>query len=661
MDHPQDNRPQLPQPLAEESHARVLWWLPRLAFLLFTAAVVALLWFSQKSEDEKQRATLISDILWLEQNLRFLLDHNEELLGRFDPLRIEQADVFDAHARALIASRTGIYQVIWLDSHGRVRQMLPVPSGSNLVGENEGPIPAPSMSRLAHSLGRPVYGAAYPVVQNDWQFEVHVPIFRNGHLAGTAVGIYSINRLLEDSVPWWLAERYRISIADQASHVLGQRSKVDLIVPGSEYRIPFEPPGHGLVLSAAPYQVPQPLADRLLTGALVLLAVLVLASLWALRRHVRQRLAAEAALQTEVAFRKGMEDSLQTGMRALGLDGRISYVNPAFCRMVGYSAQELLGSKAPQPFWPDEERENIAQALAQARSSLQPSGGIEMRLQRRNGERFDALLYEAPFIDNQGRHAGWMGSILDITERKRNRELVRQQEEKLAASSRLIAMGEMASSLAHELNQPLSAISSYLAGCRNLIATGTTCAEIDGALAKCQDQAQRAGRIIRRIYEFMRRHEPKSEPCDLESLLADLIILIEADARRQQVHVVREIAEDLPLLLADRVLLGQAVLNLIKNGIEAMRQTPSSQRVLKISAQTSDDQVEISISDRGCGISDEAADRLFEPFYTTKNEGLGVGLNICRSVVEAHHGRLWFAANPDGGSIFHITLPLATT
>lgn len=644
--------------LAEETHARLLWWMPRLAFLLFAAAVAALLWFSERAEEEKQRATLISDILWLEQNLRFLLDHNEELLGRFDPLRIGQDEVFDAHARALISSNTGIYQVIWLDGQGRLRQMLPAPTGSNLVGENDGPIPAPALRQLAQSLGRPVYGAAYPVVQNDWQFEVHVPIFRNGRLAGTAVGVYSVRRLLEDSVPWWLAERYRIGIADQASQVLGQRSKVDLVVPGSEYRIPFDPPGHGLVLSAAPYLVSPSLADRLLVAALVLLAALVLASLWALRRHVRQRLAAEAALQTEVAFRKAMEDSLQTGMRVLGLDGRISYVNPAFCRMVGYPAQELLGSKAPQPFWPPEEREKIAQALAKARSSPQPSGGIEMRLQRRNGERFDALLFEAPFIDSQGRHTGWMGSILDITERKRNRELVRQQEEKLAASSRLISMGEMASSLAHELNQPLSAISSYLAGCRNLIAIGTTCAEIDGALAKCQDQAQRAGRIIRRIYEFMRRHEPKTEPCDLDALLADLVILIEADARRQQVRLVCEIAPNLPPLLADRVLLGQAVLNLIKNGIEAMRQTTAEQRLLQISARTHEDQVEISISDRGCGISPEAAAQLFEPFYTTKSEGLGVGLNICRSVVEAHHGRIWFEANPEGGSIFHISLPV---
>jgi two-component system sensor histidine kinase DctS len=308
-------------PLAEAPHAKLLWWLPRLAFLLFVAAVLALLWFSEKTEQEKQHATLISDLLWLEQNLRFLLDHNEELLGRFDPQRIDLPDVFDAHARTLITSSTGMYQVIWLDQNDQVRHMLPAPSGSMLVGEEAGPVPAASISRLAHSLGRPVYGTVYPIIQDDWQFEVHVPVFRAGQKAGTAVGVYSIRRLLEDSVPWWLAERYRIGITDQAGKPLGLRSKVGTTASGSDYQIPFDPPGHGLVLSAAPYQSPTPLADRLIAVALVLLAILMLASLWALRRHVQRRLQAEAALQTEVAFRKAMEDSVQTGLRVRDLQG----------------------------------------------------------------------------------------------------------------------------------------------------------------------------------------------------------------------------------------------------------------------------------------------------------------------------------------------------
>lgn len=640
------------------SFGQILWWLPRLAFLLFVGAVVALLWLSEKTEQEEQRATLISDTLWLEQNLRFLLTHNEELLGRFDAQRIDLPGLFDAHARPLIASKTGIRQIVWLDAAGRTLHAHPAPVEAATAGAGREAVPSPSLNRLALSLGHAVYGPAYPADRDDWQFEVHVPVFAGERLAGTAVGIYSIRRLLDDAVPWWLAERYRIAIVDEAARPLGLRTKGGATEPGNEYQISFDPPGHGLILRAAPYRVPAPLAGRLISAGLVLLALLVLFSLWALRRHVQRRLAAEAALQTEAAFRKAMEDSVQTGLRARHLDGTITYVNPAFCRMVGWPAEELVGRRPPMPYWADEYLDETRSMHARVLAGEAPADGFEIRFKRRNGEIFDALIHEAPLIDSRGRHTGWMGSVIDITERKRAEELARQQEERLQASARLVTMGEMASSLAHELNQPLAAISGYAAGCRNLIANGAASGELDGALARCQEQAQRAGRIIRRIYEFARRHEPKTEPCDLAALLADLLALLEADARRGKVRLAGELAADLPVIPADRVLLGQAILNLLKNGIESMRETEEGARLLTVRAAASAGQIRISVADRGCGILPEAAARLFEPFYTTKGEGLGVGLNICRSVVEAHHGRLWFEANPGGGTVFHIALPV---
>jgi two-component system, LuxR family, sensor histidine kinase DctS len=641
---------------SELTFGHLWWWLPRLSFLLFVAALIALFWFIQRTEREEQRATLISDMLWLEQNLRFVLNHNEELLGRFDPQRIAHQEVFDAHAGTLVGSSTGITQVIWQDPAGHIVHALPPPTNAVTLGDM--PSTPSSAQRLARSLGHPVYGPAYPVVQGDWQFDVHVPVFRGGQLAGIAVGIYSVRRLLADAVPWWLAERYRIAIVDQSNQPLGQRSNIVAIEPDNEYQMPFDPPGHGLMLRASPYQQATSLPGRLITAGLALLAMLVLFSLWTLRRHVQRRLVAESALQTEVAFRKAMEDSVQTGLRARNLDGKITYVNPAFCHMVGWSAEELIGRLPPMPYWAEEYLDETRAMHAKVLAGEAPTEGFEIRLKRRNGEMFDALIIEAPLIDIHGRHTGWMGSVVDITERKRAEDLARQQEERLQASARLITMGEMASSLAHELNQPLSAIASYTAGCRNLIAAGAPQAEIDGALAKCQGQAQRAGRIIRRIYEFVRRHEPKTEPCELDILLSDLLTLIEADARRQRVRIVRDLAPDLPTLQADGILLGQAILNLMRNGIEAMSQSEEGRRILSVEAKVADKQVLISIADQGSGISAESAAQLFEPFYTTKLEGLGVGLNICRSVVEAHHGRLWFESPPEGGTVFHISLPL---
>lgn len=639
-------------PLSSDTQATGwLWWVPRLSFVLFISAVGALLWLSNRADNEEQRASLISDMLWLEQNLLFVMTHNEELLGQIGERQARAQASFESHARVLIDNQTGLRRVRWLDA-----------SGNRVLAYPAGPVPESDteMRLLARSLGKPVYGAPYMVDGSDWWFDVYAPVFRDGRLAGLVAGTYSLQRMLEELVPWWLAERYRIAVADADGRILASRSKVEAPTTEGGYQFALDPPGRGLMIEALPYGQPTPLAGRLLSAALVFLAAAVLWSLWALRRHERRRQAAELALREEHAFRKAMEDSVQTGLRARDLDGRITYVNPAFCAMVGWSADELIGRAPPMPYWVTEDLEATRALHDRILAGEGPERGFEVSFRRRNGEVFPVLIHEAPLIDATGRQTGWMSSVIDISDQKRAEEQARQQQERLQATARLVAMGEMASSLAHELNQPLAAIASYHAGCLNLLATDSAdSAEIEQALKKSQAQAQRAGRIIRRIYEFVRRAEPKSEPCDIGRLAEDMIGLIDPDARRQGVRIQREIADDLPRIHGDSVLLGQAMLNLLRNGMDAMRETPADSRVLTVSAFREHDQVHLSFTDRGAGIAPEAVPHLFEPFYTTKAEGMGMGLNICRSVVEAHHGRLWIAPNPGGGSIFHILLPTA--
>jgi two-component system sensor histidine kinase DctS len=202
--------------------------------------------------------------------------------------------------------------------------------------------------------------------------------------------------------------------------------------------------------------------------------MVVLWSLWILRRHVLRRQSVEEELRQEHAFRKAMEDSLDTGMRARNLDGEITYVNPAFCRMVGWSAGNWLGEGHPCPtgqmiISTKPARFMIACLPAKARSKVS-----NLKFKRRNGEVIDVLIHETPLIDAHGRHFGWMGSMVDITERKHAEEIARQQQERLQSTSRLVAMGEMASSIAHELNQPLAAISSYCTGAANLLRNQAT-------------------------------------------------------------------------------------------------------------------------------------------------------------------------------------------
>ena len=626
-----------------------LWLLPRLSFALFIAAVLSLLWLTDRADKEEQRATLISDMLWLEQNLRFVLRHNEELLGQIGPRPPTDGSRFEAHARTLIDSQTGLVRVFWVDPEGQLRAELPGGSA---------PAPNHETSSLALSVGKPVYGSPYDIGNNHWQFDVHVPLYRNDQSTGTVVGSYSLNRLLQESVPWWLAERYRIVVIDTGGKAYASRSKVEAPAAEGSYQLAFDPPGHGLALEATPYRLPPPLAGRLLSAALVVLAIAVLWSMWALRRHTQHRLAAEQALRDEHAFRKAMEDSVQTGMRARDLEGRITYVNPAFCSMVGWDADELVGREPPMPYWVDEDIDATQALHDRILAGEGPERGFEVSFKRRNGEVFPVLIHEAPLIDTAGWQTGWMSSVIDISDQKRAAELARQQEERLQATQRLIAMGEMASSLAHELNQPLAAIAGYNAGCLNMLTSGNAnLADIEAALAKSTEQAQRAGRIIRRIYEFVRRAEPKSEPCDVAQLTDEVIALIEPDARRQGMRIQRRLAGSLPSVQGDRILLGQVILNLIRNGIEAMRNVEPLRRILIVTAQREDDQVHLCIADHGPGIPEEVANRLFEPFFTTKSEGMGMGLNICRSVVEGHKGRLWIEPNPDGGSIVHVLLP----
>ena len=640
------------------SRWRWIWILPRLAFILFVGGVALLLWISDRADKEERRATLISDILWLEQNLRFHLARNEELLGRIDLAHTASAKTFESFSRTMFGFESGLRQLIWLDADGQILRAHPATMDPSMAGETMEVSPSRQSFRLARSLGKPVYSSAYPFFTNDWQFEVHVPVSREGRVVGVVVGVYRIRELLGDSVPWWLAERYRISIIGDSGKVLGTRSKIESAVTEEGYQVAFDPPGWGLTIHAVPYHAPRPLTSVLLSASLVILALIVLWSLWILRRHVQRRQAVEEQLQREHAFRKAMEDSLDTGMRARSLDGEIIYVNPAFCRMVGWSSEELIGRRPPMPYWADDYLDETRAIHDQVLAGEGPEQGFELKLKRRSGEVIDVLIHEAPLIDAQGRHSGWMGSMVDITERKHADERARQQQDRLQSTARLVAMGEMASSIAHELNQPLAAISSYCTGAANLLRNQTPMNEVLPALDKAVEQAHRAGQIIRRIYSLARPGENRFETVHLAERVDAALALMDSDIRQKGIRVSLELSQQ-AVVDGDPVLLEQALFNLLRNAIESMRDTAPDQRQLAIALACAEGYAKLTIADRGCGIEAGVAGQLFDPLFTTKPEGMGMGLAICRSVVENHRGRLSFEANPEGGTVFHILLPLA--
>ncbi|HEX6736349.1 MAG TPA: ATP-binding protein, partial [Azonexus sp.] len=248
----------------------------------------------------------------------------------------------------------------------------------------------------------------------------------------------------------------------------------------------------------------------------------------------------------------------------------------------------------------------------------------------------------------------------DITDRKHIDEVNLQQQKRLEQTSRLITMGEMASSLAHELNQPLSAIANYCAGCVKRMQGGNyRMDDLLAAMQKASEQAERAGKIIRRMRDMVKKSDPVRWPIALHELVDEARAFADIEAKRTGTQIAVDLPERLPNIVVDRIMIEQVLLNLIKNGIEAMNDVPFERRRLTIQAEVVDERMlEVSVIDQGHGLNEEDMDRIFAPFYTTKPEGMGIGLPICRSIIEFHQGRLWAEARREGGTVFRFTVPI---
>lgn len=634
----------------------VLAVMPVIAIVLLVGLVGVLLWYVDRGERDAARTALINDALWVEQTLRFQLSVDEDAVarlaldaGRPDP----DLGIFLDRARVLVANSPEVLSMALLDGDGVTVAALPAtnrPSEVALAAVRARP---PASARPAYGPLRAEGGAVV--------VDVIAPVSGGGGGHGAVVATLSVTSLFARHVPWWIAERYAVRLVEVDGRLLAEKARVEPLDPELLHRISFDPPIAGTVLEIAPYRLDG--ASRgptLLVAAIGALAIFAVLSLLALQRHIARRKRVEEALQTETAFRRAMESSLTVGMRARDRDGRIIYVNPAFCRMMGWSAEELVGAAPPMPYWlPDQIEETRARHDAQVKGELKAKSW-ETRFRRKDGRVFDALVYEAPLVDAAGETRGWMGSIIDVSDRKAAAEMARLQAETLQRTSRLVTLGEMASTLAHELNQPLAAIASYATGSLNMIRAGTaTGPELEQAMEKLSGQAQRAGRIIRRIQDFVRKREPRFGPVSVAAVLEDTVAFTANDARNAGVRIALELEPGLPPVTADRILVEQVILNLVRNGVEAMATTAEGDKLLEVSAALSGGEVTIEVSDRGCGIDPALAERLFDPFTSTKAEGMGMGLNICRSILELHHGRLFHAARPGGGTIFTVTLPVA--
>ncbi|MFM2348214.1 MAG: hypothetical protein RL654_2967 [Pseudomonadota bacterium] len=793
---------------------------PLLSVMLFLAAIITAFWYLRNEEIERELESVKRDAELVQQQIRLRLIENQEQLVRMAREVVTRAvdrDELLAQAERIERERPEIVSLTWLGVHRQViaRHVSPdlvaaMPRLGMPGGDPGDPVSDELRQRIStetfrdsRELRLPVYSPPFRHANRLLVFQVQVPLIDHGNFAGTLVAEYSVEALLRHFVPPEVSQRHVISMVDSDDQVMvstagaaaldRSRHKGSLLT----WSVPFAPVHHGVTLRGEGFRTSAGLIGNTLFWMVLALSALTLWMLLGTWRHMRRRLQIQGALVQETNFRRAMENSMLTGMRAMDLDGRITYVNPAFCAMTGFTEADLIGRMPPYPHWPPERMEENHRLLQQELAGRSPAGGIEVKVQRKEGTRFDARMYVSPLIDSRGQQTGWMTSMTNITEAKRIRDQLtasherfttvlegldaavsvmsaqtgellfanrtyrlwfggearwhaqlagrpagedeltdavdamagvptaeldeagadarevhveamqkwfdvrarylqwtdgrlaqmliatdvtarRQMEEETARqieraqeTSRLVTMGEMASSVAHELNQPLAAITNYCNGMLSRLRAGNLREEdLAMALEKTSKQAQRAGQIIHRIRQFVKRSEPQRQAARAADIVEDALELATIELKRRNVAIQSYVAQRLPVLQVDPILIEQVLLNLLKNAAEAIdnaqmapkRRTIELRVVPRHTAELGG-VIEFSVTDAGPGIREEVIGRLYEAFFSTKSDGMGIGLSLCRSIIESHQGRMKAENLYNGDSIcgcrFSFMLPVA--
>jgi PAS domain S-box-containing protein len=751
-----------------------VWAIPLVGIILFLIAMGAFLYTLHTEDQNQAKLQLIRDLEMASQNIRTNLLSSQELLNQI-ARNLEHGDNekenFQYSAQALLNEFQEISQIIVLNKKRRVDLLALSKIQSSEAIYSLHQIIQDKKSHQAFNSGKetqlPVISKPLFTPIGKVYIEIHSPTFIKGDFQGTVVAVIPLNSLLREAIPKSFLQQYFISIVDAENNQLASNISLPIKHAKLSHEVTLDPLDQGLKLKAVLYKTNSELVSNILAWSVLGLSLVIMWSLLLLFKHSKLRSQAETRLLAETKFRRAMEDSVITGMRAIDMKGRITYVNPAFCKMTGYTESELVGMPPPFPYWPKNSYEEHQANLDLILSGNAPKKGIEVSVRRRDNTMFDARMYVSPLVDSDGKQSGWMTSMTDITEprrireelaaahlrfvrileeldaavcvqglkasddeyifvnklhrewfgnttpprmpkirrnrtnlyepfewynpnssrwfeirrrsiswvdgatvlmqvateissRKEAEEMTRQQQEKLQFTSRLITLGELASSLAHEINQPLTAISNYNMGSVARLKSGKVSSEeLLPVLEKVHVQAQRAGEVIRRIREFVKQQEPKRASCPIGKIIEDAISFSQLEAKHQSARIEMNLPDALTPVIADPILIEQVLMNLIKNGLEAMCDLKPEEKIIEIQVSCTAQFALIEVRDHGVGVPEKIRERLFESFFTTKSDGMGMGLNICRTIIEYHEGQLWVEPAQDQGSVFKFTLPLA--
>lgn len=675
---------------------RLLW----VALLLLVLALLGVLVFlAAEYEEVRDQSALEADAEALSSDIRSALVRNVQTLQSLYSLAASPG-AWSAPAAEVLAEHREMVRLEWRDNARALIAHRDTPYLADLFSYLDRSQALPDMRQACDNAQRssgPSYSPSYFWPMNGGLglelMDMCLPVVRNGKPAGFLVVTYSLPGLLAELGNRTLLRGRGLAFVDTDGTRLALYSSVTGNRRTQTARALLDLPGHTLLLRLESPRIGTGAAfgllPNVLTAVVGALSLALLAVLGLLGRDMRLRQRAEHELGDALAFRKAMENSLVTGLRARDMSGRITYVNPAFCQMVGLPPDKLIGTGLPAPWWPPElvDEYQQRQAVRLAGQTL-PREGYESVFQRSDGTRFPVLIIEAPLIDAQGTQTGFMSAILDLSEQRRIEDLNRASQERLQATARLATVGEMASLLSHELNQPLAAIASYASGTLNLLdeppgASGPAMpqGELRQAMQRIGEQAERAGRVIKSVADFVRRREQVREAVAPASLIDAILPLLGLQAKKQGIRVHTQIAPGCPPVLCDRTMVEQVLLNLARNGVQAMPANDptaaSGLRVLTLAVSrtrlhASDDDevaasgspprkvwVEFAVTDHGHGLSEAVRQQLFTPFFTTKAEGMGLGLSLCRTVIEQHGGALTHEPALPRGTVFRFTLPAA--
>ena len=674
------------RPLARLRSAWQRWFLWVLLAALVLVLVGTVVWLAGRHEVQQVQEQLDRDTLDAVADLRSGLQRNAQSLRALNagPQGLTQ---WEDRARELMHAHREWVRLEWRDAGMRVLASADTPYRAPVFDRNSRHSVDQADVTLACASARKLSGAAYspshfvalPEGGGMEVVEMCLQLDKGGYL----VAAYSLRDTLIELVTPSLRRGQEVALVEvdgtRLAAVGAQRRSGTRVFSSQQ---PVDLPGLAMMMRIDGWRAEPDLFPNVLTGLVTFISIALVSVLVLLARDTKRRIKAERDLADSLAFRKAMEDSVITGLRARDLQGRITYVNPAFCKMVGFSAEELIDSDITNaPYWPTDLAAEYRQRQAErlARGDLPPPEGFESIFMRKDGHRFPVMIFEAPLISVENVQTGWMSAFVDMSEQRRAEELSRATQERLQASARLATVGEMASLLSHELTQPLAAISSYANGSLNLLGQGEGPAvvardvqarsDLQMALARIAEQASRAGRVIRSVHDFVRRRERTRESARAHELFEAVLPLVQLQARKLGVRIDLDIEPGLPPVQCDRTLVEQVLLNLARNAMQSMDSPQVTKRELRLRAARAPGSrvggsearrwVEFSVADVGLGIGSDVAERLFTPFFTTRSDGMGLGLSLCRTVVEQHGGALTYEPIRPHGTIFRFTLPAA--